>query len=134
MKYAYRCPVCRGEILHDEPHDRLNAICRSCGAQEFKRVFSFSMAIPFKEHFNAATGQVVSSKTKHADILKAQSETETIRSGVEHKFVPVDPADAKTVYGIKDDVLEQVRADRAKYDLAHGKTLDDVSKTRTFAT
>lgn len=134
MKYAYRCPICRLEVRSDVRADRLDAYCTSCAYHPLHRVFSFSYAIPFKEHFNASAGTYVSSKTKHADVLKQQSELETVKSGVEHKFVPVDPADAKAVYGIKDDVLEQVRADRAKHDLASGKTLNDVSKTRTFAT
>lgn len=134
MKYGYRCPICRLEVLSDVRADRLNTHCRACAHTPLHRVFSFTHSIPFKEHFNASAGTVISSPRAHADLLKRQSEAETLRTGVEHKYVPVDPADAKAVYGIKDDVLAQVREDRARHDLASGKTLNDVSKTRTFAT
>lgn len=132
MKYGYRCPICRTEVLSNVRADRLDQQCSRCLYGPLHRVFSFSYSLPFKEHFNAAAGTVVSSRTQHADLLKAQSEAETLKTGVEHKYVPVDPADAKAVYGIKDDVLAQVREDRAKHDLASGKTISEVSPTRTF--
>lgn len=133
MKYEYRCPHCRATQLSTVRDDRLEILCKSCDLFVVAtRVFSFSVAIPFTEHFNASAGKHISSRAQHADILKAASEVETLKSGVEHKFVPVDPADAKAVYGIKDDMLESVREDKAKSDMALGQTIGDVQKTKTF--
>lgn len=133
MKYEYKCPSCGNRILAPVRGDRLYGHCLICSADvHFTRVFSFTVAIPFKEHFNSSAGTHVSSRAQHADILKRASEVETAKSGVEHKFVPVDPADAKAVYGIRDDVLESVREDKAKSDIALGQTVSDVQKTKTF--
>lgn len=131
--YEYKCPVCGTHVNAQQRNDRLYKMCAVCHReQSHVRVFSFSVAIPFKEHFNASAGQHVSSRVQHADILKAASEVETAKSGVEHKYVPVDPADAKAVYGISDSMLESVREDKAKSDMSLGQTISDVQKTKTF--
>ncbi len=141
MRYEYKCKTCDFRVYSNERGDTfVSTVPCYCPPLPdspdlpylYVRVFSFSVAIPFKEHFNSSAGQHISSRTQHADILKRASEIETAKSGVEHKYVPVDPADAKAVYGIKDDMLESVREDKAKSDLSLGKSISDVQKTKTF--
>lgn len=141
-KYQYICDYCGADYRSNQRADDLGA-CLSyvpdflanqgipCQGT-LRRKWSFSTSIPFKEHFNSSAGQHISSRTQHADILKRASEIETLKSGVEHKYVPVDPADAKAVYGIKDDMLESVREDKAKHDISQGQSVSDVQKTKTF--
>lgn len=44
-------------------------------------------------HYNLAVGQYVSNERELRDSLKVASERATIRTGVEHRFVPVDLRD-----------------------------------------
>lgn len=120
--YAYRCRECdRTHNTYSLPPADDAGEC-PCGGL-YKRVWSVNFKTPYKEHFNGSVGQHVSSAVQHADILKRQSETETMKSGVEHKFVPVDPADSMAVFGIKPEDAERERENTAKASIAAG-TLD----------
>lgn len=78
--------------------------CLACGGQ-MKRVFDFSYKPPMPEHQNASTGTYVTSERKLKDDLKRQSEYMTMRTGIEHNFVPVDHSDKQTL-GITDEGLD----------------------------
>jgi hypothetical protein len=59
-----------------------------------------------KEHFNVSTGTYVNNPREFADDLKRKSEAATLSTGLEHNFVPVDPADQREVFGITDEGLD----------------------------
>jgi len=60
------------------------------------------------EHFNVAVGRPVSSSKQFADELKRKSEEASLRTGMDHNFVPVDVTDMKAV-GATDEGLDHTR-------------------------
>lgn len=66
--------------------------------------FSFRRSMP--EHFNNSTGQYVSNAMEFTDQLKRQSEAQSIRTGMDHNYVPVDVTEMKAL-GVTDDGLEE---------------------------
>lgn len=73
-----------------------------CGL-DAKRIFSgVNMAQVMQSHYNESTGTVVSSKRQHSDDLKRRSEEATLRTGIEHNFVPMDGPEIKEQYGSSD--------------------------------
>lgn len=98
--YEYRCPECGNEhseslTISEYERCRFNYEC-GCGTL-MVRVFSFSVKPMMPEHLNSTTGQVVRSERDFRDQLKRQSEAETVRTGIEHNYVPVDIQDRKTL-------------------------------------
>jgi hypothetical protein len=70
-----------------------------------------------REHWNTAVGQYVSNRAEMSDALKRQSEEASVRTGTEHDFQlvePADMADAKA-HGVNEDTLEESR--RRRHDL-----------------
>lgn len=70
-----------------------------------KRVFGFSLVKPMQEHYNPTVGRVITNKRQFADGLKVASERETLRTGIEHKYVEVDPTDSKAL-GVTEEGLD----------------------------
>lgn len=105
--YEWRCNNCGrewSEQLTIEAYSTIPAPeCPQCDIS-MSRVFSFVHKTGMPEHFNNTTGQVVSSSKQFADQLKRQSEEATIRTGIEHNFVPVDAADKKA-FGVTNEGL-----------------------------
>jgi predicted nucleic acid-binding Zn ribbon protein len=110
--YEYKCRACKRQY-RSHAHGMEGTPAPCCDAT-LGRVYSVSIKKSFREHWNAATGQYVTSSRQHADLLKAQSEAQTLRTGIETRYVPVDPADAKAVYGITDEAIEEEKENRAK--------------------
>lgn len=109
--YEYKCGVCN--LSWDlsatiQEYDSFAGYdhCPYCGAEDkVARVFSFSVKPTMAEHMNNTTGQVVSSERQFKDQLKRQSEEATIRTGIEHNFVPVDHNDRQTL-GVTSEGLD----------------------------
>lgn len=74
-----------------------NPVCTPCRGGRMVRVFSFNQKPMMPEHLNSTTGQVVRSERQFRDQLKRQSEAETVRTGIEHNYVPVDVQDRQTL-------------------------------------
>ena len=49
----------------------------------------------FAEHMNTATGKYTQTAAEHRENLKRASEKATLRTGIEHNYVPMDHADLK---------------------------------------
>ncbi len=103
--YEYRCNQCGNatsvtydiatyEVMKNRPP---LCACQIPGGHPMVRVFSFAIKPTMVEHLNHTTGQVVSSERQFRDQLKRQSEEATIRTGIEHNFVPVDRQDKETL-------------------------------------
>lgn len=96
--YGYRCSECGTELDDTERADRIQRHCAQCGTETtHKRVFSVSVWRPMMQHMNATTGKPVSSMRQFNDQLKAMSDEATLRTGIDHKYEPVDPELPKRV-------------------------------------
>jgi hypothetical protein len=64
-----------------------------------------------KEHWNSAVGQYVSNRQDMTEALKRQSEEASVRTGMDHDFQMVDPADMRdpSAHGVNEDNLEGTR-------------------------
>lgn len=89
MIYEYKCRLC-GSQRESQSHNDVQAC--SCGGAS-KRVFSFNSGPSFSPHFNHSVGRYVSSNTDFNDALKQASDAQSLRTGLDHKFVRVDPGD-----------------------------------------
>jgi Zn ribbon nucleic-acid-binding protein len=97
MIYEYKCPACGQREMDPERADRLHRACVRCGHSPLHRRFSISVRPSMQEHFNPTVGRHVSSMRQFEDALKQESENYTLRTGIEAKFVPHDPHDAKAL-------------------------------------
>lgn len=124
--YEYRCVGCGREWQETLTIERYSQIpapdCPKCDIS-MSRVFSFNVKPVMQEHMNRTTGQLVSSERQFKDQLKRQSEEATIRTGLEHNFVPVDTQDKATL-GVTDAGLRETY-DRRK---SLGMAIPDVIK------
>lgn len=118
MIYTFQCQSCFWET-----HDTISvpigapypAPCQQCGGLVRRRV-SFSFRRSLAPHFNQSTGNYVSNERDFADQLKRKSEEATLRTGMEHNYVPVDVTDAKAL-GVTDDGLEVTKRVRRNLGL-----------------
>lgn len=91
--YEFRCRTC-GRGFESQVNQTSNCICGDVQ----KRVYSFAtvgVTQPFQPHFNNSVGQVVHSQRDFEDKLKVASEKQSVRTGAEHRYVPVDSRDIK---------------------------------------
>jgi hypothetical protein len=79
--------------------------CENCGAVT-ARSFAFSIKTPMPDHFNRSAGEYVSSERALRDAFKRQSEAASVRTGIEHNFVPLDASDAKAA-GVTSEGLDE---------------------------
>lgn len=81
----------------------ISSPCPVCGSRLQRKVsFSFHRSMP--AHYNAAVGQFVGGKHDFRDALKRKSEEQTLRTGIEHNYEPVDLKD-KDACGATDEGL-----------------------------
>ena len=121
MRYSYFCAQCGAEdideiclpIGHTAPFP-----CRLCGGQ-MQRGVCFAIRRSMPEHFNVSTGQYVSNERSFADQLKIKSEEASLRTGMDHSFVPVDITDMKAL-GVTDEGLEHTHRIHHDQGLVHG--------------
>lgn len=122
--YEYRCPDCDNyselSLTIDE-YSGIEMVECNCGSA-MVRIFSFSVKPIMVEHMNRTTGQLVSSEKQFADQLKRQSEEASIRTGIEHNFVPVDTQDKATL-GVTDAGLRETYDRRKKLGMAIPKVI-----------
>ena len=107
-QYNYRCLECQRLFATDTRADAVR--CPEC-LSIAPRKFSFNVGRDMQEHWNAAVGQYVSSRQDMDDALKRQSEEASIRTGVDHEYVRVDPSDMRDpgAHGVNEDNLEHTR-------------------------
>lgn len=119
MKEAMERQIERGTkcgviIKQEGSIDNLGTLVH-CGGQ-VRRVFSFSTRRSMPEHYNQSAGTYVSSERQLRDAFKAQSEAATIRTGLEHNFVPVDPRDKERL-GVTSEGLRETYDRRKALDM-----------------
>jgi hypothetical protein len=106
--YQYKCRSCRRLFASETRAD--TETCPTCN-QSATRHFAFSVNFGLREHWNAAVGQYVNNSREMSDALKRQSEYATIRTGMEHNYEYVDPADMRDAkaHGVDENTLEVTR-------------------------
>lgn len=103
MIYAYRCRACGHTADLTVRADSAGA-CPQCDGGELRRVFAVRMGSVMHEHFNATVQRPISSQRQFEAELRRASDEATERTGVEHRFAPVDPTDRKAL-GVTSDGL-----------------------------
>lgn len=108
MIYHYRCSICGEEAVSTRRGDRLHRVCAGCGSTEpLRRVFGFSLKPAMAEHFNNAVGKPVSSMRQFSDELKRQSDQASMETGIEHRYVPIEPGDHETAGATNQGIHER---------------------------
>lgn len=109
--YEYRCADCgneHSESLSIRAYEQFQSnhgiIVCNCGT-EMHRVFSPVIKSSMPEHYNTSVGQFIRTERELKDVFKRQSEEATIRTGIEHNFVPVSSSDRKTL-GVTSEGLD----------------------------
>jgi len=90
MLYTYRCVNCGAETVSTHRGDKLIRVCVRCGQRDHQRVWGVSFHRPMQQHFNKATGTVVSSMRGFKNDLARKSEEYTALTGIEANFQPID--------------------------------------------
>lgn len=107
--YDYKCPTCglTGGVMR-ELGDTSPPDCPECAEKVGMRrqYTTFAIKAPMQPHYNMTTGTYISSSNQFSDQLKAMSEERTLRTGIEHNFVPHDPREMKDELGVTDEGLE----------------------------
>lgn len=119
--YAYVCVSCdtREEISNgavpladfNPPSDMQ---CTSCGGV-MRRRYSLSIHRPMQDHYNNTTNSMIGSNRQFREELKRQSETATLKTGIEHNFEPIDRSELKKNVVASDGMgLESTNRERVK--------------------
>lgn len=112
--YEYRCPECGGGARSQTRGDTLPSPCPHCASPgPLKRRWSLGFQMPMHEHFNSSVGKPISSMRQYTDELKRKSEIASITTGIEHRFVPVDPSDTAAL-GVTGDGIDESNRVREK--------------------
>lgn len=93
--YHYRCRGCGAEALVEHRADTLGE-CAGCEG-ELRRVWSVNVAPVMHEHWNTTVQKPISSMRQFETELRRASDEATARTGIEHRFAPVDPTDRKAL-------------------------------------
>ena len=108
MRYSYFCTICGNEDM-DTHFARIGDVgpqpCVVCGSV-MRRGCSFSFHRSMPEHFNNSIGQYVSTRQGFEDELKKKSEEASLRTGMDHNYVPIDVTEMKAC-GATDEGLEE---------------------------
>ena len=95
--YQFDCSVC-DQILEvnrpivDGPPTLVQ--CPDCHGYVSKRIFHIAVLTPFQEHYNHTVGKRVNSMSQFKSELTRASEAAEEATGIPHRYVPVDWADA----------------------------------------
>lgn len=129
--YEWRCPECRQAYATRRPlGDTTPPTCPPCQTPVKRRYSPFAIQIPMQEHYNHSVGAYITNERQFKDQLKIQSEAATLRTGLEHNFVPHDPRDAKDSLGVTDEGLEATYRRRRELGLVTGEETHSLSGKR----
>ena len=100
--YQYLCREC-DQILEVHRSMVVGApefvLCPDCATPTHKRQFHVAVLTPFQEHYNATVGKRVSSMAQFkTELTKASEHAEEV-TGIPHRYVPVEGADAAAATG-----------------------------------
>jgi hypothetical protein len=92
--FDYKCPAGHIRTLTK----RADAVlCGSDCSEIATRRFSFSIVRSIPEHFNLATNSYVNNEREVKDTLKRQSDELSVRTGMDHSYEYLSPADMQDV-------------------------------------
>lgn len=131
--YEWRCGEC-GTAYQSQRAlgDLAPPTCPTCNIPVRRRYSRIAVKQSMPEHFNSSTGAVVRNERQFRDQLKVQSEQATLRTGLEHNFVPHDPRDSKQELGVTEEGLEATYRRRRELGLETGENVRSLSgKHRT---
>lgn len=127
-RYSFRCVQCGNEdvaftdylgIGHHHPQP-----CPLCGGR-LSRMASFYYNKPMQAHYNPSLGHHVSNSREFKDGLKRASDEESLRTGMSHNYIEVDPTDAKSC-GVTSEGLEEQQ--RAWHGTEIGKRMEQITR------
>lgn len=113
VQYQFKCPNCNNIFTVDSRDTA--PFCQTC-QRSTKRTWSFTTSMGMKEHFNNSVGQYVRNSREFNDELKRKSESESLRTGMDVDYQPIDPSDMRdpSAHGVTEEGLEETY--RASYD------------------
>jgi len=100
--YEFKCRKCG--LITTTTRYGVVPECDVCGA-ETRKQFSFFIEKPFVPHFNPSVGRYVASEHDFNEALKAASDAESARTGIDHNYVRVDNAD-RDAFGATDEGMD----------------------------
>lgn len=105
-----RCPATHSAPVHE---DTEHIVVKS---------FRVTTRRPMQEHYNLATGSWEDSERGIREKLKAASDAASIRTGINHNFVPIDLRD-KEACGVDDEGLDATYKRRRDTGQTSAKTV-----------
>lgn len=111
MIYEYKCRTCGAIATSRHRADTIGPCDDPDCSGRLTRLYSISVKPGMQEHFNPTVGKHISSMRQFSDELKVASEEYTMRTGIEAKFVPHDPHDAKAL-GVTGEGLDTTNRER----------------------
>ena len=114
-EFQYRCRGCNRLFASGERNDVTR--CPRCNSAA-ARVFSFNVTTSMREHWNTAVGEYVSNSREMSDSLKRKSEEMSVRTGIDHDYQYVSPAEMAdpSAHGASRENLEETN--RRFHDLS----------------
>ena len=88
--FEFECLEC-GKLHFTSPSPEVD----NCplGHTYVRRRYSFAVKRGFQEHFNQAVGRPISNQREFNDALKEASDRQSERTGMEHRYAPIDMRD-----------------------------------------
>lgn len=115
--YMYRCPKCHAVFSRAQTiaaySESQSPSCPDCHTPLARSYDPPTIASPFREHFNTSTGTYVSNRSQYTSQLSRLSDEASARTGIPHKYVPIDPRETAPL-GVTSDGLESTL--RQQYD------------------
>lgn len=109
--YPYRCRICEKSTEASFPiGTNPPTITHGCGF-EAPRIYTPFATHIFKPAYNPSVGKYISSDREFRDELKRASEAQTLLTGQEHNYVPVDPQDVVLKSGVGFEEQQKARRD-----------------------
>lgn len=100
--YQFDCSTCDQilEVSRSMAEGAPNLVlCPDCEGYVSKRVFNVAVMTPFQEHYSHTVGKRVSSMSQFKSDLVRASEHAEERTGIPHRYVPVEGCDAQEAVG-----------------------------------
>jgi putative FmdB family regulatory protein len=120
--YEFKCA--KDGVFQDwrELGDTKPPPCPTCSGVMTRKYSLFQPKMDMQPHFNAAVGRYVNGKNDLNDAFKTLSEERTEATGIEHRYVAVDPREAKTELGVTDEGLDATYAKMRDDGMSEAKT------------
>lgn len=133
--YEWRCPECKQAYASRRTlGDLTPPTCPTCNVPVRRRYSPIAIKLPMAEHWNTSVGAYITNEQQFADQLKIQSEQATLRTGIEHNFVPHDPRDAKADLNVTEEGLEATYRRRRELGWVTGEETHQASRSSRIKT